>query len=203
MKCGFLFVLLLSLNSCDLIRLLNTSEQNDESTEEINSFLRKRKYKYDYSFENVDSTSDSLARPKYRLNNDRTNYAFIQLRIFKSNGELYSGYSQCMGNFNNRKFIDSLPPTKNTYPYINTELLFENELDLINISPGIKSQIIDKSKKYDYTFVVYWTIWTNYFSEHVLHEVSKMKAEFPDKVLVILVNTAKEKSTISKEQTQK
>ncbi len=181
------------MNSCNLVRLLNTSEQRDESTVEINSFLSKKNYHYDFSFENVDSTSNSLTDDHYRLNDSATNYSFIQLRIFDPVGNLYSGYSQCMGSFNNRKFIDSLPPTKNAYPFLNTELKFQDELDLIDIDPNTKLKVIEAAKKYEYTFVVYWTIWTNYFSKHVLQQVSRIKAKEPDKVLVILVNVAKEK----------
>ena len=193
MKLSIILFTLITFTSCDLVRLLNTSEQKDESANEIHSFLSKHKYKYDYSFENIDSTSNLLKTSKYRINNDSVKYSFIQLRIYSSNGKLYSGYSQCMGDFNNRKIIEGLPPSKNTHPFLNSLLEFNNELDLINISSETKSDIIDLASKYDYTFIVYWTIWTNYFSKHVLREVSKIKSKYPDKVLVILVNTSKDK----------
>ncbi len=64
----FLFFI---LNSCNLIRLLRTSAENIESSEEISAFLSKKKYKYDYSFENIDSTSMLLKTEKYRLVNNR------------------------------------------------------------------------------------------------------------------------------------
>lgn len=194
MKFGLIFLLLLTLNSCDLVRLLNTSKEQDESAEEINKFLSKHRYKYDYSFENIDSTSYLLKSPKHRINNDSTSYSYIQLRIYDSIGKLYSGYSQCMGNFNERKIIDSLPPTKNTYPFLNKELEFKDELDLIDISTETKLQVINDSQKYEYVFVVYWTMWTNYFSKHVLREVSKIKSTDSNKVLVIFINVAKEKT---------
>ncbi len=56
-------------------------------------------------------------------------------------------------------------------------------------------KVTKASKGYSYTFVVYWTKWTNYFSKHLLKEVSRIKRQFPDKVLVILINTAKDKPT--------
>lgn len=194
----FVFLLLFFiLNSCNLIRLLNVSEETEENNEQIKLFLSKHKYCYDYSFENIDSTSILLKSSKYRINNDSIRYSFIQLRIYDSIGNLYSGYSQCMGNFNNRKFLDSLPPSKNSYPYLNTKLKFKDELDLLNISPSVKLQVIEEIKKNKYIFVVYWTIWTNYFSKHVLREVSKIKSSNPSKVLVIFVNTAKDKITFN------
>jgi hypothetical protein len=173
---------------------LNTSEQKNESKDEIDSFLTKRKYHFDYSFENIDSTSNLLTDEKYRINDSNVNYSYIQLRVYDSIGKFYSGYSQCMGDFNKRNFIDSFPPSKNTYPFLNNDLNFENELDLIYIDSTLTDGILKMSKTYDYTFVVYWNIWTNYFSKHVLREVSKMKRKHPNRVLVIFVNTAIEKS---------
>jgi len=194
MKTGIIFILLSLLSSCDLIRLLNTSEQKNESTEEINLFLKKKKYNYDFSFENIDSTSSLLTGSNYRLNDSNKKYSFIQLRIYDSTGYLYTGFSQCMGSFNEKKIIDRLPPLKNNYPFLNTKLRLEDELDLINIDSGSKLKLIEEFAEFDYVFVVYWTIWTKYFSKHVLKQVSKIKGKEPDKVLVLFVNTAKEKS---------
>ena len=103
-----------------------------------------------------------------------------------------------MDSFNKNKIIDKLPPPKNTYPFLNTNLKLINEFDLINIDSTTKSKIINESRHYNYTFVVYWTIWTNYFSKHVLKKVSKIKNKEPNKVLVILVNTAKDKKAHNK-----
>ncbi len=193
MKLILLLLILITFNSCNLIRLINTSAENNESTEEINSFLSKRKYHYDYSFENIDSTSYLLADSKYRINDSNSRYSLIQLRIYNSDGDFYSGYSQCMGSFNERKIFDSFPPKKNNYPFLNTELKLVNELELINASTETKQKVFEKAKQYDYTFVVYWTIWTNYYSKHIMKEVSKIKKKEPDRVLVIFINTAKDK----------
>jgi hypothetical protein len=167
------------------------SKENDEKTEEINAFLKKHKYEFDYSFENTDSTAKLLRSPKYRINNDSLRYSYIQLRIYDSVGDLHSGYSICMGNFDQRKFIDSIPPSKNKHPFLNTSLKFENELDVIDITPETRNKVLKESGSYDYVFVVYYTIWSNYFSKHVLKEVSKVKARNRDKIMVILVNVAR------------
>lgn len=192
MKVLLVLLFLPLLFSCNLIRLLNMSEENNEKTEEINAFLKKHKYEFDYSFENTDSTAKLLRSPKYRINNDSLRYSYIQLRIYDSTGDLYSGYSICMGNFDKRKFIDSVPPARNTYPFINKNLKFENELDVIDITPETRNKVLHEYKSYDYVFVVYYTIWTNYFSKHVLKEVSKAKARNRDKTMVVLVNVAKD-----------
>jgi hypothetical protein len=194
MKFVMLLFILFPLNSCNLIRLLNTSKEENEDIEKIQKFLSKHNFTYDFIFENTDSTAYLLKDPKYRINNDSIKYSYIQLRIYDSKGDLYTGLSQCMGNFNKKFFLDSFPPSKNLYPFLNNNLKFINELDLINISEQTKKQVIEFSNSYDYTFVVYWTIWTNYFSKHVLREVSKIKRSYPSKVCIIFINTAKEKS---------
>ncbi|MNY15727.1 hypothetical protein D3C86_1489550 [compost metagenome] len=190
----YLPVIILFFNSCTFFRVLKivTHEEKNESTEEVNSFLKKRGYRYDYSFENTDSTASLLKSDKYRLTDDSLRYAYIQLRVFHTKGDLYSGYSQCIGSFNKRQFIDSFPIKKNTYPFINENLTFENELDLVDIEPGIRQKVLSDSKKYKHIYVVYWNIWTGYYSKQVLKEVSKVKAKHPDEVLVILVNLIKD-----------
>ncbi len=193
-KISGILLLFIVFNSCTLVRLLNTKSQDDESSEEIAAFLKKKKYSYDYSFENIDSTANLLLQADHRINDSSAQYSFIQLRVYDSLGSLYSGYSQCMGNFNKRIILDSLPPRKNPYPFLNKDLKFEAELDLINIDDETKRTIMKEAREYDYTFVVYWNIWTNYFSKHLLKDVSKAKKKYPDKVLVILVNTAIDKT---------
>lgn len=191
MRYCLILALSIVLSSCNLVRLINTTEENNETVEEIEEYLSKHKILYDYSLQNIDSTSHLLRQQKYRINDSSSVYSYIQLRIFDSEGNLYSGYSQCMGSFNEKHFIKELPPDRNEYPFINNDLIFENELDLVKINPESEGAILKEYKNYDYIFLVYWNIWTNYFSKHVLKEVSKIKEEYSDNVLVILVNTAK------------
>lgn len=193
MRHTYILIICLFISSCDLIRLINTTEEKNESDTQIEKYLSKHKIHYDYCLKNIDSTSHLLKHEKYRINDSSSTYSYIQLRIFDSLGELYSGYSQCMGNFNKRHFISELPPKKNNYPFINKDLLFENELDLVEINSDLRNKILKEYRNYNYIFVVYWNIWTNYFSRHVLKEVSRIKEIHTGEVLVLLINTAKDK----------
>jgi hypothetical protein len=188
----YISVTIMILSSCGFIRLLNTSKEQDESNFEIERFLKKRKYLYDYSFQAIDSLDHLKKTEIYKINTLSDRVEYIQLRIYDSIGNLYTGFSQCMGDFNRKKIIDSFPVKQNTFPYLNKNLKFKNELNLINASDVIKQEILEKCEKKSYTFVVYYTIWTNYFSEHVLKEVSKIKANYDNTVLVLYVNTAKD-----------
>jgi hypothetical protein len=166
------------------------SEPNDESKIEVNRFIKK--YKYDYSLFADDTKSWMQKTKLYGINNDTTKYSYVQLRIYNRDGSLYSAYSQCMGDFNKRNFVDSFPLKRNDYPFINKQLNFKNEMDLLDLSTEKKEQILSQSINYKFIYVVYYAIWTNYPSKHVLKEVSKIKSKNPNDVMVILVNLAKD-----------
>ena len=186
----FLLFLTLTFSSCNLIHILHMSERNDESKEEVDRFLKK--YNYDFSLFADDSKSYLHKTKIHGINDDTTKYSYIQLRIYNRDGSLYSAYSQCMGDFNSRNFMDSFPLKKNDYPYVNQQLRLKNEMDLVDLSSESKEQILDKSANYNYTYVVYYASWTSYFSKHVLKKVSQIKTKYPDDVCVVLVNLAKD-----------
>jgi hypothetical protein len=111
MKTTFLLLfLILTFSSCNLIRILHMSERNDESKEEVDRFLKK--YNYDFSLFADDSKSYLHKTKIHGINDDTTKYSYIQLRIYNRDGSLYSAYSQCMGDFNSRNFMDSFPLKK-------------------------------------------------------------------------------------------
>ena len=190
MKFIYLLIIACLFTSCNLIRILQMKEPNDESNSEVNRFMKK--YKYDYSLFADDSKSWMQKTIAYGINNDTSKYSYVQLRIYHRDGSLYSAYSQCMGDFNKRYFVDSFPLKKNDYPFVNKQLKLKNEMDLLDLSSEKKEQILSKSENYNYTYVVYYAIWTNYPSKHVLKEVSKIKAKYPNDVMVILVNLARD-----------
>ncbi len=191
MKMTLFLFLTLIFTSCNLIRILQTKEPNDESKIEVNRYLKK--YNYDYCLFADDTKSWMQKTKTYGINNDTTKYSYIQLRIFNRDASLHSAYSLCMGDFNCRNFVDSFPLKKNDYPFINNQLNFKNELDLLVLNSETKEQILVQSEKYKYTYVVYYVIWTSSFSKHVLREVSKIKSKHPNEALVILVNMAKDR----------
>lgn len=185
-SCAILF------SACNLVKLLLVSEERNESKEEISQFLIRNNFKYDFSFELCDSLAKNLSSPRYRINEmDSMGYSYIQLRIFDSRGEFYTSYSQCLGSFDRRNFIRTLPVKKNNHPHLNKELKLVNEFEILDLDDESKDLISNHTRKFDLTFVVYWTIWTNHFSKRVLRQVSKIKKKYPDKVCVILVNSAK------------
>jgi hypothetical protein len=188
---SFSILILASCNFIRIIEFIRAGEPN-ESRKEVARFLKKKRYKHDYSLFLNDSISNLLRTEKYKLNTAKdSNFSLIQLRIYDSIGHLYSGYSQCMGSFEDKKLLSQFPPAKNQYPYLNEVLFFENELTLIDDSDYLLCEIKEEAKQYKYTYVVYYAMWGKYFSERLLKRVSKVKSEFPDDVLVILVNVSR------------
>ncbi len=188
----FSFLILASvLSSCTIIRILQLSEPNEESVQEVNKFLKH--YNFDYSVFADDSKYWMQKSKAYGINDDTSKSSQVQLRIYHPDGSLYSAYSQCMGDFNDRNFVDSFPLKKNDYPYINTQLNFKNELEFLALNSETKDQILRQSMHQKYTYVVYYAIWTSWAAKHVLKQVSKIKKKHPTEVLVLLVNVARDK----------
>ncbi|MEN9948206.1 MAG: hypothetical protein RL106_1029 [Bacteroidota bacterium] len=80
---------------------------SDKNEDEVKHFLKRKNYRFDYSLLSIDSLSHCHAYEKYNIQKvpesifARSNtYSALQLRIYKSNGELYSALSQCDGDFN-------------------------------------------------------------------------------------------------------
>jgi hypothetical protein len=185
---------ILSFHSCNIIRLFNIDESNDETKNEIELFLQKHNYCYDYNLCSTDSTYSSFSDEKNNLYvTSSTFISAIQLRIFDKSGVLYSAYSQCGGDFKKNRNIKEVPPPQNQNPNLNTKLRLIDELALLEITEDERKEIINKSESYPYTFILHYTIWSNYFSENVLADISKLKKKYPEKMLVILVNVARNK----------
>ncbi len=195
MRVLIVFFLLFSLTSCTTLQIIHIGLQkkDDETPKQFNAYLKKHRIKYDYSLELIDSTAYLLKDSLYRLDNAvSTKFSLIQLRIYDSEGNLYSGYSQCTGDFNSRKNLNGFPPAVSSYPFVNTNLKFKNEFDLVALRTEEKASIVKKAENSKYVFVVYWNIWTRYFSRHVLREVSQLKRKYKEDLVVVLVNVAKD-----------
>ena len=83
-----------------------------------------------------------------------------------------------------------MPISKNKYPFFNQSLSFENELLILELSANERQRISQESKKFKYSIVVYWNIWTNHFSKKVLKELSDFKDKHKDEVYLLFCNSA-------------
>lgn len=63
----------------------------------------------------------------------------------------------------------------------------------MDIDEAQKLKLLAECEKYDYTMVLYWNIWSNYFSRVVLDAASEYRLKHNsnnESVQVILINTA-------------
>ncbi len=191
MKKILILLLLLSLYSCDIIHLLMVKERKNESKLEVEEFLNRKHYKFDQSVLLNDSLHWLRKTDDYVFSKTSKLASAIELRIFDSIGVYHTSFSTCHGDFTKKGYLTSLPIAKNNqHDYINQTLSLKKELVLFDMDECDKEIIEQKSKNYQYTIVVYYTIWTNHFSERVLKEVSKFKKHNPNKVYVVLCNVA-------------
>ena len=178
----------------DIVHLLSVKEAKDETPQEVLNFLDKKGYRFDESVFLKDSLFPVLRTKEYIFAESDVNTAVIQVRIFDSIGNYYTSFSQCHADFQKKTFISGWPITKNSQQdYINQNLSLIKELALMDIGYGLKMGIEAVSKNYTYTIVVYYTIWTNHFSEKVLKELSKFKKKHPNDVYLIFCNVARDK----------
>jgi len=182
--------ILFLISSCQIIHLLNTKNPNNESAEEVNQFLKRKKILFNENLFLNDSLIELRKTKKYLLSDSNNIASYIEVRVFDSIGNLYTAFSQCYNDFKDKKFIYGMPINKNNYPFFNKNLKFENEILLTDITDIEKKRVILESQKYKYSIVVYWNIWTNHFSKKVLKDLSKLKQEYKNEIYLVLCNSA-------------
>src|SRR5690625_421383 len=195
-----LFLLLLTMMSCQLIHLVQTKERRDENFFEINAyFLKNDISSFDYSFLFIDSLDALYHTKKTMLNTwklERGGRASaVELKIYNSEGTLVNAYSQCFGPFKKLNILDSYPPRIISHLPINYDLRFVDELEFWDIDYELKNQLISESKESAYIFVMYWNIWSNHFSKVVLKAIEDYLEKYEtedNRFLYILVNNARE-----------
>ena len=143
---------------------------------EIDKYLIKNKFQsHQYSFLLVDSllylfSTESHALDTWKLEKE-IKQPLIQLRIYDNKGIFFNAYAQCYGPLKKLNILDSNPPRIIPHLPNNQNLKFEHEFELWEIDEATKQKIIAESKMHTYTFVLYWNIWTNYYSKVVFKEI--------------------------------
>jgi len=177
---------------------MQTDFPKNESNEEIDKYLIENKFQsHQYSFLLIDSLSYLLSTERHSLNTYKLENggksSAIQLRIYDDKGDFYNGYEQCYGSLKRLNILDSNPPRIIPRFPNNQNLKFEHEFELWEIDDAIKRKIIAESKTHTYTFVLYWNIWSNYYSKVLFKEIAKYieKHQTDDfSILFIIVNNA-------------
>lgn len=187
---------LLTMQSCDFFRFMATKEPVAKSVAEVNGYLQQENITYyDYSILLPKESVDSLSATNHALNlwklERNVPQSSIQLRVYDSSGQLVNGYSQCYGNMNRVNILSEKDSKQFEQFPNNYSLLFSSEIELWNI-PSEQQEAIEKANSHKkYTFVIYWNIWSNYYSKVIFKNLEKYLSRFQmrEEVLIILVNT--------------
>jgi hypothetical protein len=196
MKTILVFIGFFITSSCSFLHYMGTKSTVDKSKLEVENYLVKNKVGFqDYNLFIKDELIDSLSSKKHAVNlwqfEHGVEQSTIQLRIYDSLGVLVNGYVQCYGEFKRLNILSEKPFKTFSHLPTNFDLRFRDNLDLWNISESDRQAILVKASKKKFTFVVYWNIWSNYYSKIILKKLKKYLKEFQMKndVLIILVNT--------------
>lgn len=198
MKINFAIFLLCTslLSSCTFIRFMNTKAIVNKTENEIISYLKDNNFSfYDYSFLLPMNNIDSLSQKNHALDlwklENQIEQSTIQIRVYDSLGHLINGYLQCYGNMNKLNILSEKETKQFEWLPNNYSLMFSNELQLLNLSKEVEDDILLKNFQRRYTFVVYWNIWSNYFSKIMFVNLNKYlsKYQMKDNSLIIFVNT--------------
>jgi hypothetical protein len=188
-------VLLLVLNSCSLIHFLSFKDQGIETPVAYTKFLLQNGIDTTFSFQLSPEYYDSLSTKKYALNLYKTTHnshaSPIQIRFYSNEGKLLNGWEQCFGEITKFPLLDSVPMKKVSHLPINYDLNLNNDLNLLNISSSKRKLIMVQSKKYDYTIIAMYSIWSGWYSKHALKVVNKyINENGKEKILFIKMNTS-------------
>lgn len=190
----FLFITL-SVSSCGFIHYMGTKERVEKGDDEIKTYLDKENFRtYNYSLKMKPYFLDKLADSShvidlYKLKRN-TEQSTMQIRVFDSNGELITGYTQCYGNLNWINILRKEEFIKNDYFPNNYKLNYKDEFDLYEITEEEKNKILKESEGKN-RIVIYWNIWSNYYSRIMLKKTRKYIKKFDPEMkntFVILVN---------------
>lgn len=186
-------------SSCGFIHFVSTKQNIPKTENEIQSYLSKEKIKYDYSFLFPYYFIDSLSNKNHILNMYKkktgAKASTIQVRIYNSKGRLLNAYSQCYGSIKKLNIFSKKDFKSYDWLPTNYKLRFNNELDLLQFSDSLKKEILIQSNKKKYTMVIYWNIWSNYYSKIIFKKVKKYFKIYKNReqFLIILLNTDKHK----------
>jgi hypothetical protein len=175
---------------------MGTSEPADESPGEVAAYLKKKHLDFaDHSLFFEDSLRNLFSTPFYAIDTYKlarnTPQSLMQLRIYDRSGKLVNAYTQCYGPFRRRNIIKTKEFQFWQFP-TNFNLRFSDEPSLWAVSNLEKEQIRQAALQHDYTFVVYWNIWSNHYSKVMLKAVKKYLKRYESenfKIQVVLVNT--------------
>jgi len=174
---------------------MNTKEKVDKTNSEISSYLDDINFNtFNYSILMKSNFLEELGKEEHVLDlykkERNIEQSTMQIRVYDTNGNLITGYTQCYGNLNRIDILEKKEFVKYERFPNNYKLRFEDEFELFNITSDEKNKIIRESSNKN-KIVIYWNIWSNYYSKIMLKKAKKYVREFDPEMketFILLVN---------------
>jgi len=190
-------LVLISLSSCGIVYYFMydvTPRKNEPHRQQI-EYLITESIDTQNVFSIRCSHMDSLSDEKYALDSYKlktgASAAAVQIRMYGPDGSFIYGWDQCMGNPHIYKIFDTLPMHSPYDLTINFNLHLYSDLNLFDIGNVEKANLIEQSKEFDYTIVVFWAEWVGVFADRAFADVYDYVSKYPEvDFLILKLNTA-------------
>ena len=151
MKFSYIILLLtfLILVGCKLI--LGITNPQDESKEDLNTYLLRNGIDTTHSYVFYKPAFDSISKLPFKPGWPG-GFRPIQFIAFNSSGSLVSKYASCEGSYRKLEILKSYPP-ENIWPIDSTEN-FKSHLEMYRNYDGSKIHL--NSENGDLNIIVYW-----------------------------------------------
>lgn len=195
MKISGFILFLLILSSCGLAHYMGTKDPVDKTDAEIADYLAKIKFRdFDFSLKLNDLKYKCLDEKKHAIDNWKfergTEQSTIQVRVYDSLGRLVTGYTQCYGDLKRLNIFKSENFRKIKHLPNNYNLKLIDEFEIWDLKTSDSLSILNEisNKK---TIIIYWNIWSNYYSKIIFKELRKYLKKYDNRgqLSIILVNT--------------
>jgi hypothetical protein len=140
---------------------------------------------------------DSINMEKYAVNlyklEHGANASVVQFRLYEPDGKLVTAWEQCLGNARRLGFFDEVPmkPGFDNIP-VNYNLSFQSDLNMFDIDSLTREEILQVSKEFDYTLILFWAEFAGVFTTRMFRDVyGYIEKDTTNSYLVLKLNTAK------------
>lgn len=194
----FAFLTMLLFQGCSLLYpFYGITERTNEDLNSQMRYLRSIKVDQTHLYDLSCDYYDSISMRKYAVNlhklEDGINASVVQFRLYYPDGKLVTCWEQCLGDARELGYFDMVPmhPKFDHIP-INNKLSLLDDLNIFDIDPWTKDEILQAAKEYDFVMILFWAEYAGVFTKRMFRDVyNYIEKDTEHTYLVLKLNTAK------------
>ena len=180
---------------CSLYHFLSVEEKKYDTEEEVYTFLEELEIDTNFSYSIKQEYLDSLSFEKYALSTYKLEHkgkaSAVQIRLYDTTNGFVYGWEQCFGDLKKLGILKSFPFSEKAHLPVNRNLFLLNEIDIIKLSAKEKDELLVAINKYDNVVIVYWSIWSGWYSKDALKRVNSFVAKHSsENILFLKINVS-------------